>query len=201
MNSLVIFDMIGVLTTEPHLVSVTIRNLLPELDITKIKENYEQYKVGEIINFQFWQNLGIKNPENIENTLIDQIKLREEVPQLLESLKDKVTLAILSNIPKEWGNSIIKKFKLTQYFDKILLSGDCGISKSNPKIYELLLKDLQHISPNNMFFIDDDPKKLKVSKNFGIKTVWLNKRKTDETYKPDFVINNLSEVTNIIDPK
>ena len=75
------------------------------------------------------------------NTILS--KLYDETIEVLEALKKKkLKLAIISNLPS-FSAQVIEKFNLDKYFDTIILSYDAGILKTNPKMFEQVLKKIK----------------------------------------------------------
>ena len=75
------------------------------------------------------------------NTILS--KLYDETIEVIEGLKKKkLKLAIISNLPS-FSAQVIEKFNLDKYFDTIILSYDAGILKTNPKMFEQVLKKIK----------------------------------------------------------
>lgn len=198
-EKLVVFDMVGTLTSQPHLISVILGNILVNKDVKDIKKEYELYKVNKISNEDFWERIGVKNREEIEERFLNKIKLRKGAKELLKFLKGKYKLAILSNIPKEWGAFFSKKFRFDKYFDEIVFSGDYGIKKPHPEIYKFLLNRFPKINPSNIYFVDDDLGDLESGKNLLMQTIWIRSDQDKETFIPDYDVSRLEDIRNILD--
>ena len=107
-EKLVVFDMIGTLTTEPHLISKVFMTALPGFDRDTVKKYYEEYKIDNISRETFWENVGIKEFEELERKFLDSVLLRERITTLLKEMKKHYRLAILSNILKSGDISCLK---------------------------------------------------------------------------------------------
>ncbi len=199
-KKLLIFDMIGVLTNESFLIKSMFQKLNPNIDIDKVQKHYDDYKINKINNKEFWENIGFKNNfVDFEKKLINEIKFRKNTIKVLKELKEKNELALLSNIPKEWGEMILKKYNLEKYFTEIIFSGNVGMKKPDIGIYKLLLKKFSNIKPSNIYFIDDQLKNLSVGKKMLMQSIFFkNKDEKNINYIPDYVINNLGDIKNII---
>ena len=193
-KKVIVFDMLGTLTTNAHLVSSILTKLLPDRKRDDIKREYELYKVGKISGDEFWKRLNVDNPATFERGLFSKIRLRKGVMALLDELSRKYDLAILSNIPKEWGASISKKFSFDKYFKEILFSGDYKIMKPDPRIYKILLKKFPDVNPQNIYFVDDDLGDLESGKNLLMQTFWLKSDQKSGDFIPDHTLNSLSQV-------
>lgn len=197
-EKLVVFDMIGTLTTEPHLISQVFLSAIPGLERDVVKKYYEEYKVDNISRETFWENVGIKEFEELERKFLDSIFLRERITTLLKEMKKHYRLAILSNIPKEWGHFLSEKFNFKEFFDEIVFSGDYKVKKPDHQIYKILVDKFPEISPSNVFFVDDDLEKLKSAKDYLMKTIWLQSNEISTDFVPDFVIQDITEVKDIV---
>lgn len=198
-QKLVVFDLLGVLTTEPHLVSKVLKSILPNIDNSFLRKNYEQHQISQINNKQFWKRLEIDNIEDIEQKIVNKIILRKDTLALVTKLRKNNKLAILSNVPKEWGNKISKKLDLTTYFDEIVFSGDLGIKKPDPEIYKMLIKKFTNINPSNIYFIDDNLKYLVSGQNMLAQTIWFKNEEQEPVFIPDYVVKKLEDINKIID--
>jgi len=79
-------------------------------------------------------------------------------------------IACLSNGSHEWTLQVITDHGLRELFDDIVLSGDVGIVKPDPKIYEYALKKLG-ISPAEAIFVDDRQANVDAGEACGIRSL------------------------------
>lgn len=200
-EKLVVFDMMGTLTTEPHIISVTMREVLPNMDYKKVKEEYEKFKINKISREEFWNNIGVMDIQKIEEAFLKKLKLKDGIEVVLNKIKKYSKLAILSNCPKEWGAILTKKFNLNKYFDAVVFSGDYGVKKPDSPIYAILLQKFQNIAPENVLLVDDDLEDLRSGKNYLMDTVWIKSDQKKSYYVPDYVIDKIEEVIKILKSK
>ncbi|MGI5897753.1 MAG: HAD family hydrolase [Candidatus Dojkabacteria bacterium] len=197
-QKLVVFDMIGTLTTDPRLISHVFLSTFPNMDRDLVKKHYKEYKVNNIDRETFWKNIGITDFEEAEKKFLNKIELRNGIIELLIQMKQKHKLAILSNISKEWGAFLSNKYGFKNIFDEIVFSGDYHVKKPDYQIYKILVDKFPEISPENVFFVDDDLEDLKSGKDFLMKTIWIKSDQVSTNYIPDYVIDHISEVNNIV---
>jgi len=195
-EKLIVFDMMGTLTTNPHLVSDILSRFLSKTDKKAIRSAYELYKIDKISNLEFWSRVDAKD-RNIEKKMLKGIELRKETMSVLRTLKRDYRLAILSNVPKEWGHYLSKRFNFSKYFDEIVFSGDYGVKKPDPEIYELLLNKFRYLE-ESVYYIDDELNDLKTGNKYSMTTIWLKQEQKDSDYSPDFVIEDLAQVREIV---
>jgi epoxide hydrolase-like predicted phosphatase len=83
--------------------------------------------------------------------------------------------ALLSN---SWGLDLYPRARLAQLFDVIVISGEVGLRKPDPAIFELTTDKLD-VVPEACVFVDDHPGHLKAAQELGMTTVLH--RSPDET--------------------
>lgn len=119
--------------------------------------------------------LKVEHPDKAE--LIDAFGARQDemiagaiddVVALLQDLhKFGVPLYALSNWPAEGFASVRQRFDFLKWFRGILVSGEVGIIKPDPRIYELLIERFG-IDPHNTVYIDDVAANVAAARPFGI---------------------------------
>ncbi len=118
--------------------------------------------------------------------------------ELLDSLKDK-NLALITNKPDEYIKPILKKFDI-DVFD-FILGGDFEYKKPSPIP---LLKALEYfnVKPNEAIMIGDSKNDILAAKNANIKSIAVthgyNQGVDIKDYDPDFIVNSLKEIKDII---
>lgn len=194
----IVFDMIGTLTTNPHLISQIFYLTFPSIDTKLVKKYYEDYKVDRIDRKAFWSGVGFDNFLTQEKRFLENINFKQGVLDMLEVLKKQYKLALFSNIPKEWGHYLEEKFEFKDLFEVTIFSGDYGLKKPDKEIYELLLSRLQYINPNNIYFIDDDLEDLKTAGEYLMKTIWLESDQLEKGFKAEYTVKDIFEIINIV---
>jgi epoxide hydrolase-like predicted phosphatase len=74
---------------------------------------------------------------------------------------------LLSN---SWGTRYYPRDRLAEVFDAVVISGEVGMRKPDPKIFEHTLDELG-AAPKGSVFVDDEPGHLKSAAALGITTV------------------------------
>lgn len=197
-EKLIIFDLIGTLTTNPHLISQIFYLTFPSIDTHLVREYYNDYKIDKIDRKAFWNGVGFDNFSTQEARFLGNISLKQGVLDMLKVFKKYYKLALFSNIPKEWGHYMENKYGFKDIFDAIIFSGDYGMQKPDSEIYEVLLSKFQDIDPKNIYFVDDDLEDLETGKKYLMNTIWLDSSQFSRTFKPDYVIHDIFEVINIV---
>jgi len=98
-----------------------------------------------------------------------------EISGTVEILKDlkasgKYRIYGLTNWSAETFPIAIKQFDFLNWFEGILVSGDEGIKKPDPAIYELLLERYS-IDRKTALFIDDSLRNVRAAEKVGLKSI------------------------------
>jgi putative hydrolase of the HAD superfamily len=72
--------------------------------------------------------------------------------------------------------------------------------KLNPAFFRHVIK-YYNVQPENILHIGDSKSDVIAPKQLGIRTCWLNRRnlKWDSAVKPDFEVNSLLEIPELLD--
>lgn len=144
----------------------------------------------------------ISSVEAFMRPLIKSLKLEEHVPMVLQELKKKYRLGLVSNFAYPPAiKQTLRKFRLSKFFDVIVISGDVGWRKPSPKIFEKALEAL-HVSDSEAVFVGDAPfHDIAGARHVGMKTVLLRRlgeKEPADTGNPDKIINGLEELLTIL---
>jgi 2-haloacid dehalogenase len=104
---------------------------------------------------------GTRQDEMIAGAIADAVAI-------LSDLRDAgVPLYALSNWPAEGFPSARRRFDFLGWFRGILISGECGVIKPDPRIYELLIERFG-LDPHRAVYIDDVEANIDAARPFGI---------------------------------
>jgi len=124
-----------------------------------------------------------------------------EVKDCLEGLKSKkIKIAILSNGTPNLLKGLVESNNIQNYFDDIMSIESVGIYKPDSKVYEMAIKKYD-CEPENICFMSSNTWDVSGGGVFGYNAVWVNRfnKVFDKLgYKPQFVINNLKELLEIV---
>lgn len=122
--------------------------------------------------------------------------LFDDTLDILNYLKSKYKLAIITNGDSEQQRAKIKKTGLYYFFDDILISSEVGCSKPDKKIYEIVC-DHFNVAPNECVMIGDRYEvDIKGAINAEMHTIWINRRKSNIDFK--YQISELTELKNFL---
>jgi 2-haloacid dehalogenase len=92
----------------------------------------------------------------------------DEVVSILRELRDcPVRLYALSNFSGELFRQVRSQFEFLTWFDGLLISGDEGVVKPDPRIYRLLL-DRYALTAHRTVFIDDRAENVEAARGAGL---------------------------------
>lgn len=118
---------------------------------------------------------------------------------MLERLRDRYQLGLLSDAQRCYTEPEIRELKLDWFFDLVLLSSDHGFRKPEPKYFRLAL-DSMGVRPADAVYVGDNPQRdLVGAKNAGMKMVLV--RSTDksyDSYSADEAIENIAELESVL---
>lgn len=195
MNKLVIFDLMGVLFPE-NILEKKIGSIVDRKRIISFEDATEFFIHAKFKNNRLMKIIS-KYLLKIEKLFLKRTIIDPESDEIISYLKNKYKLAIISDLPSNWGDYLINKYDLEESFDPILISGKENASKKDKKIFEILL-ERTNIDPKNMFIVDDKKINLKNAADFGIKTIWFKTQRDKFKFNPDHTVTSLKELKKIL---
>ncbi len=90
---------------------------------------------------------------------------------ILQSLRNaKYSLYGLSNWPAEMFYRILPKYPFLGWFQDIVISGEVGLNKPDPRIFQILL-DRVNRPAGDCLLIDDSQKNIQTAQDLGFQTI------------------------------
>jgi len=135
------------------------RELLIALETGKLpEEEFEQRFAGI---------LGVDSPNLIERLMAGSQPDEEMLAAVVHARAAGVRTGLVSN---SWGTRRYDRARLAELFDGVVISGDVGIRKPAPEIYELGAQQIG-LEPSACVFVDDLPFNLEPAAELGMGTV------------------------------
>lgn len=139
-------------------------------------EAWQEVLVGHKSLDDYWleigPSLGLESPGEIqafrERYFADEA-INAGVLELLHRLKGHYKLAVLSNAPPrltQW----LQDWDILDLFDVVVCSGDVGLVKPDPAIFQLTLARLG-VAPDQAIFIDDSPGHVAAARVLGLQGI------------------------------
>jgi epoxide hydrolase-like predicted phosphatase len=140
------------------------------------REAWQEVLLGNKSLDDYWleigPSLGLESPSEIqafrERYFADEA-INAGVLELVHMLKGQYTLAVLSNAPPrltQW----LKDWEILDLFDVVVCSGDVGLVKPDPAIFQLTL-DRLGVAPDEAIFIDDSPGHVAAARALGLQGI------------------------------
>ena len=134
----------------------------------------DKANVGKISIKEFFDGiakLSGQNYEEVKNEFQVNTRLDPKVIDVIEFLrKSGYKIGLLSNASSGYIYGV-KGFKeISELFDEIIVSGDVGMAKPDPKFFDFALKKLG-CKPSETIFIDDGYSNVEASNALGIKGI------------------------------
>ncbi len=133
-------------------------------------------------------------------TWVSQLKLFPEVKEVLAALRGRFRLGVISNGPSDLQRYKLQLFDLEGEFDPVVISGEVGVAKPDPKIFEYALQRAG-VAPREALYVGDSPVyDIIGAKGVGMKMAWVNRNGLpieNLKIKPDFVVPELRAILQL----
>ena len=127
--------------------------------------------------------------------------LLEGSEALVAALHRTHRLAIITNGLKRVQEVRIAQSPISHYFDAILISEVAGVSKPDPRIFDLVLSEIGHADRKSVLMVGDSlTSDIQGGINAGIDTCWYNPGKADAKpgIRPTYEIGALEELLQLV---
>ncbi|MEN2767832.1 HAD family hydrolase [Ornithinibacillus xuwenensis] len=123
-----------------------------------------------------------------------------EVFPVLEQLKEQYQLVLLTNgSPSLQRTKLSLSPKLGNYFDSVFISGDYGIGKPDPSIFQHVLESVMVEKEEVIMVGDNLHTDILGANRVGITNVWINRKAIEAVdIRPTFEIRTLDELTPVL---
>lgn len=162
--------------------------------LRNLLEPLEEYNHGKLIEYA----------NRFDELRKDLLALYPEVPVTLEQLHEKFKLGLLTNGPSDlqWGK--VRQLEIEHLFDKIIVSGDHGLLKPDPRIFHLTLDNLNSTKTQSLYVGNSIEYDIIGAMNAGIPVIWRDNGETELTNEepdPDYIIDNLADILDLEIPE
>ena len=136
------------------------RELLADLETGRLTEEEFESKFAAV--------LEIKRSDGLIDRLFAGMRPNETMLDAVRAAKRAgVRTGLISN---SWGHGRYDRTLFPELFDGVVISGDVGLRKPDPRIYELGAEAVD-LPPSACVFVDDLPGNLKPARELGMATV------------------------------
>lgn len=152
------------------------------------------------------RSFGIDDPgyaKNLSDDFLERTtrktKLIEGTLELLDYLKPKYRMHILSNGFREVQFKKIENSGLKSYFDKIILSEDAAINKPHPDIFTYALKNTNSRRDQTVMIGDSWDADIVGAYRSRIAQIWFNPEGiAPDEFQPTYTVRTLAEIKDIL---
>lgn len=192
----IIFDLLGTLVTEGHVIKNGLYPMLKnKIGYETLRAEYEKFRARKITRSEFWKRVGVADFKVFEKKFLDSFELGPDAAEMLQKLRKKHELILLTNLPSEWEKYLVRRFGLKKYFTHICYLSEIGLVKPDLETYKSML---ERTKQKEVFMMDDHIENLENAAKFGMKTIWYKRDEQRSKYVPDLTIKNLRELWKII---
>jgi putative hydrolase of the HAD superfamily len=124
-----------------------------------------------------------------------------ESEQVLHDLKKSFRLALLTNGAPDIQGAKIDGSNLASLFETIIISGDHGFGKPDPRIFQLALKRLKVAAREAVMIGDSLNRDIAGARDAGLRTIWINRYNrtlSDSHPIADLELTNLRDLPTIL---
>jgi len=131
----------------------------------------------------------------------NELETFPEACKVLKELDEIYPLGLITNGPTDPQWRKINKFALSRIFEVILVSGQLGISKPDPRIFDVALEGLR-VAPEEAIMVGNSLEHdHQGAINAGVRFVWANhfgKDLPEGWPEPDHVVNSFAELRELL---
>ena len=126
----------------------------------------------------------------VANTWQEHIPLDAEVSHVLHTLHSSKKLALVSNFDHPpHVHSVLSRLGLTHFFDSVVISGEVGVKKPNPRIFDVAL-DQTGMKPEEVIYVGDTEDDVKAARSANIVPILIQRENEGNAF--DFSIDKHS---------
>jgi len=128
--------------------------------------------------------------------------LYAQVQETLDQLKLRYRLAVVSDAQTAYAIPELRAVGLGEYFDPVIISGDYGYRKPDPRLFQKALDRLELLPGQAIFIGNDRYRDIFGAKQLGMKTVLFCNNPgmgRTEGAEPDYIIYQFSELPRAIE--
>jgi len=121
---------------------------------------------------------------------------------ILAALRPHAKLAIISNGSPDLQRQKLRRSGLQKYVDTVIVSGEVGVGKPNPAIFQCALRSLDVQASKAVMVGDSLTRDVDGAQRAGIRAVWLNRRAVrpaDAKVFPDAEIRELNDLPRVLE--
>jgi putative hydrolase of the HAD superfamily len=123
------------------------------------------------------------------------------VREVLDVLRDRYPLAVVTDAQSTYARSELHKVGLSGYFDPIIVSGDHGYRKPDPRLFQLALDGMGVAAENALYVGNDMYRDIYGAREAGLSAVMFDSDQGEKTYRDcesDYTITDFRDLLKIL---
>ena len=174
---------------------------------------WEQYRLGAIdketlrtkrFELTFW-DMGLdaelvpkQMPEYYLSVLASKHYLYPHAIEVLEYLKEKYSLHIITNGFSEVQHIKLNSSKIDRFFNQLIISDEIGVKKPDIKIFQHALEKAGAVAEESIMIGDGLDVDIAGARNAGMDQVYFNPDNLEHNHEVTYEIKSLSELRNFL---
>jgi putative hydrolase of the HAD superfamily len=130
-----------------------------------------------------------------------KLKLYPYVPEMLEALHHQIPMAIVSDAQSAYARAELHQAGIIGYFDPIIVSGDYGYRKPDPRLFELVVDAFDTPAENILYVGNDMHRDIHGAREAGMQTLMFDSDQGTKEYRdcqPDHRITDYRGLLNLL---
>jgi putative hydrolase of the HAD superfamily len=168
----VVFDFFGVICSD--VAPLWFKGHTSGEDSAALKETYvapaDKGDISEKELFSELSELSSESPDDIRGEWVMTARIHPDMQHLLQELKGKRKLGLLTNATGPFVTSILEQHGLTDLFDAIVISSEIHHAKPEPEAFRAIL-DTLGVEPEEAIMIDDSLTNIEGAERIGMKGI------------------------------
>jgi putative hydrolase of the HAD superfamily len=131
-----------------------------------------------------------------------RLRLYPHVRDVLDALRERLPLAVVTDGQSAWARGELHKVRVLDYFDPVVVSGDHGYRKPDPRLFQIAL-DAMGVSPEHAIYVGNDMHRdIYGAREVGMTTVMFTSDQGTKEHGDcvaDYTIDDHRELLEILD--
>jgi putative hydrolase of the HAD superfamily len=130
-----------------------------------------------------------------------RLRLYPHVREVLDALRARFPLAVVTDAQSAWARPELNKVGLLHYFDPIVVSGDLGFRKPDPRLFLLALERLDVPAERAVYVGNDMYRDIFGAREVGLTTVMFDSDQGTKEHDgciPDYTITDHRDLLAIV---
>lgn len=128
-----------------------------------------------------------------------KLKLYPHVRSTLKRLRERFPLAIVSDGQSSYARGELHKVGLTEYFDPIVVSGDHGFRKPDPRLFQLALDGMGIPAEKALYVGNDMHRDIYGAREIGMGTVMFDSDQGTKYYEDCVPDHRIADFRDLLD--